>query len=61
MTSDEFDSLPVMLRVEDVMALLDLGRTSVYEQVRTGSIPSIKLGRAIRIPKHRLAEMIGLD
>jgi len=61
MTRDEFDALPLMLRVSDAMALCDLGRTATYEAIRCGDIPSIKLGRSIRVPKHRLMEMLGLS
>lgn len=61
MTRDEFDGLPLMLTPPEVQKLLRIGRTSVYEQIRSGAIPSVRLGRAIRVPRHRLMELIGLN
>jgi excisionase family DNA binding protein len=58
---DEFDALPLMLRVEDVMRALDTGRTATYEAIRAGEIPSFRIGRSVRVPKHRLADMLGLS
>ena len=61
MTRDEFKALPLLLRVPDFMALTGCGRTATYELIRSGTIPHIRLGRAIRIPKNRLAAMLGLS
>jgi len=46
-----FDDLPLTLRVEDLMPILDIGRNTAYELVRSGQIKSIRIGRKIRIPK----------
>ncbi len=46
-----FDDLPLTLRVEDLMPILDIGRNTAYELVRCGQIRSIRIGRKIRIPK----------
>ena len=45
------DDLPVTLRVEELMKLLDIGRNTAYELVRSGRLRSIRVGRQIRIPK----------
>ncbi|WP_329400514.1 helix-turn-helix domain-containing protein [Streptomyces melanogenes] len=42
--SDEF------LTVPDVMAKLQVGRTTVYDLIRTKRLPSIKVGSSRRIP-----------
>ena len=46
-----FDELPLTLRVEDLMPILDIGRNTAYELVRCGTIRSIRIGRQLRIPK----------
>lgn len=51
-----FDELPVTLRVEDLTAILDIGRNTAYELVRSGRIRSVRVGRQIRIPKEAVQE-----
>ena len=46
-----FDDLPLILRVEDLMPILKIGRNTAYELVRSGQMKSIRVGRQIRIPK----------
>jgi len=43
-----------VLTVEDVAAVLGIGRTSAYELCRRGELPTVRLGRRILIPTHRL-------
>ena len=38
--------------------LLRIGRGTVYEQIRVGTIPSIRMGRKILIPKAALMKML---
>ena len=51
-----FDELPLTLRVEDLMPILDIGRNTAYELVRSGQIRSIRIGRQLRIPKDAVQE-----
>lgn len=51
----------LVFTVSETARLLRLGRTQTYEMIRSGAIPSIRLGRAIRIPRHQLAALLGLD
>lgn len=53
-----FDSLPLTLRVEDLMPILKIGRNTAYELVRSGQIKSIHIGRQLRIPKAALQEFL---
>ena len=46
-----YDELPLTLRVEDLMPILDIGRNTAYELVRCGTIRSIRIGKQLRIPK----------
>ena len=52
------DELPLVLRVEDLMPILDIGRNTAYELVRCGQIRSIRVGRSIRVPKDAVAEYL---
>ena len=51
-----YDELPLTLRVEDLMPILDIGRNTAYELVRCGKIRSIRIGKQLRIPKDALVE-----
>jgi excisionase family DNA binding protein len=41
----------LMLSVEEAAAQLGIGRSLAYEAVRTGQIPSVRIGRRLLIPK----------
>ncbi|MFD8519533.1 helix-turn-helix domain-containing protein [Streptomyces capillispiralis] len=47
-----------LLTVPQVMARLQLGRSAVYDLLRTRQLASITLGRARRIPTHALTDFI---
>ncbi|WP_405986833.1 helix-turn-helix domain-containing protein [Streptomyces sp. NBC_00872] len=47
-----------LLTVPQVMARLQLGRSAVYDLLRSGQRTSITLGRARRIPTHALTDFI---
>jgi excisionase family DNA binding protein len=40
-----------LLRVEDVQAILGIGRTKVYAMIRQGELPVLRVGRLVRIPR----------
>ncbi|MEU3188128.1 helix-turn-helix domain-containing protein [Streptomyces sp. NPDC006923] len=54
------EAAPVLdlLTVPQVMAHLQLGRSAVYDLLRTGQLASITLGRARRIPTSALTDFI---
>ena len=52
------DALPLTLRVEDLMPVLNIGRNTAYELVRSGQIRSIKIGRQLRIPRDAVVEFL---
>jgi len=58
---DTNDSL--VLTVGETARLLRLSKTTVYDQIRQGSIPSIRMGKRILIPRaalmHKLEEATG--
>jgi excisionase family DNA binding protein len=47
-----------LLTVPQVMERLQLGRTAVYDLIRTRQLPSLTLGRARRVPTHALTDFI---
>ncbi|MFJ2831836.1 helix-turn-helix domain-containing protein [Streptomyces sp. NPDC087263] len=47
-----------LLTVPQVMERLQLGRTAVYDLLRTRQLASLTLGRARRIPTHALTDFI---
>jgi len=42
---------PLLLRVEEAARLLGIGRTRVYDLVRTRALESVKLSGSRRIPR----------
>ena len=61
----DMDSLPEMLRVDEAAAVLRISRSRAYEEVaafrRTGGgegLPSIRIGRTLRVPKRALLAWI---
>jgi excisionase family DNA binding protein len=44
---------PMTYTVEEVAALMRIARNSAYEGVRSGEIPSIRVGRRYLIPRER--------
>jgi excisionase family DNA binding protein len=45
---------PLTYTIGQAAKLLQISRASAYEAVRTGSIPSIRIGRTIRVPRAAL-------
>jgi len=52
------EDIPLVLRVEDLMPILDIGRNTAYELVRSGQIKSLRIGHQIRIPRDAVIEFI---
>ncbi len=40
---------PLLLRVNEVARLLGVSRSTAYAIVATGELPSVRLGRAVRV------------
>jgi excisionase family DNA binding protein len=51
----------LLLTVSEAADLLGIGRNLAYELVRTGRIPSIRLGRVIRIPRFGLEQWVAQE
>jgi excisionase family DNA binding protein len=48
------------LSVEEVAIVLGLARSSAYEAIRRGQIPSIRVGRRLLVPTAALCRLLGL-
>ena len=49
---------PLLVRVEEAARLLSLARSTVYEMLDAGAIPSVRWGTARRIPVDALRTWI---
>jgi len=48
-----------MFSVEEVAAILGVGRATAYRCANTGEIPALRLGRRLFIPRAALVRMLG--
>jgi excisionase family DNA binding protein len=48
----------LLYRVEEAAAMLGVSRSKLYELAAAGTIPSVKIGAAIRIPADALREWL---
>lgn len=53
--------LPLVLSVDELASLLNIGRNTAYNLVRSGQIHSIRIGHQIRIPRNSLLQFIGAE
>jgi excisionase family DNA binding protein len=51
----------VLLRAIEVARLLGLSRSQIYLMMADRRLPSVRIGRAVRVPKRALAEWIRLN
>ena len=49
---------PLTHTVEETAKLLRIGRNRAYEAVRSGEIPSIRIGKRILVPRVALERML---
>jgi excisionase family DNA binding protein len=48
----------LLLKPGEVTEMLSMGRSRIYEMLNTGELPSIRIGRSIRIPAIALKEWV---
>ena len=51
-------SQPATYTVEEAAKLLRIGRNQAYDAARTGTLPSIKIGKRILVPRAALERML---
>ena len=45
--------------VEEAARVLRIGRSQAYAAARSGELPTIRIGRSLRVPRHRLEQLLG--
>ena len=55
---DEITDYPDVLSVNDVAALLQLGRNNAYKLVQSGKLQSVRIGHIHKISKKSLIDFI---
>ncbi|UFU06992.1 helix-turn-helix domain-containing protein [Ruania halotolerans] len=60
LTVDEIRTRPT-LSVEEAAQVLGIGRTTAYAAVKSGQVPTIRLGRRVRVPVRALLRLLGDD
>jgi excisionase family DNA binding protein len=51
-------SEPLLLRAAEAAKLLQVGKNTIYAMAASGEIPSLHIGRQLRIPEQELREWI---
>lgn len=50
--------VPLLLTIKEVQDITRLGRTKVYELMRDGHLPVVRIGRAIRVRREALEQWL---
>jgi excisionase family DNA binding protein len=54
----EVTLVPMLLRTTEVGTLLGLGRSTIFELLAAGELPTVRIGRAVRVPRQALEDWI---
>lgn len=57
-TYKTIQDLPLALSAEDVAAVLGISRANAYNLMRSEGFPTLKIGKRMSVPKHKLIEWI---
>ncbi len=57
-SNDLFREYNDVVTIEDIMKMLHLGRTTVYELLKSGVIYSVKIGKKYIVPKQSIINFI---
>jgi len=49
------------MTIEEILPVLGISRPAAYRAAASGEIPTIRVGRCIRVPTAALRRMLGLD
>ena len=49
----------LLLKAEDIMKTLRIGRSKTYELMASGQLPVVRIGRSVRVPLDSLRAWIG--
>lgn len=48
----------LLMRADEVAAALSIGRSRAYELMNNGTLPIVRIGRAVRVPRSALEEWV---
>lgn len=48
----------LLLRVNETAQLIGLGRSKTYDLIARGELPSIRIGKCVRVPADKLREWV---
>jgi excisionase family DNA binding protein len=51
----------VLVPVATAARVLGIGRNQTYVAIAAGDIPSVRIGRSIRVPVAGLCDLVGID
>ena len=54
----DFDSMPLVIYVNDIADTLRIGRNVAYELIHSGQIRAVKVGNQYRIPRDSFIEFL---
>jgi predicted DNA-binding transcriptional regulator AlpA len=57
-TYTTIQDLPLALSAEDVAQVLGISRANAYNLMRSEGFPTLKIGKRMSVPKHKLIEWI---
>ena len=52
------EDLPLLLAIDDVCAVLRIGRSSAYELLHSGQLKSVRIGKQYRVPRHVMIQFL---
>lgn len=61
MKYQNFDQIPLTISVEELADILQVGRNTAYNLVRSNQIQSVRVGHQIRVSKSALREFLNVD
>ena len=51
----------LLARPDEAAATLGVGRTRIYQLLATGALPSVRVGRSVRVPMDALRDWIATN
>jgi excisionase family DNA binding protein len=52
------ESEKLLLRASEAQRLLSLSRSTIYAMIASGELPSVRIGRAVRVPVDALKQWV---
>jgi len=56
-----YPEIPPVLNISQLGEVLKIGRNQAYELAKSNAIHSLKIGKQIRIPRHEVLRLLGVE